>query len=63
LPTVAAEATENTTCAAPTTVDYQYRTAAGKFAPLASPDAVPEDAVTVMVEVLTILLKIIGCGL
>jgi hypothetical protein len=53
-PTVAKEATEDATCAAPTTVEYQYRTKAGKFAPLASPEAVPADAATVDVKGTTI---------
>jgi hypothetical protein len=50
-PTLAANATTDATCAAPTTVTYQYRsTTTNRFEPLAAPDAVPADAATITVD-------------
>jgi Tannase-like family of unknown function (DUF6351) len=49
-PTVAKDATKAASCTAPTTVDYRYRTTAGTFAPLASPDDVPADVASVTVS-------------
>lgn len=43
------EAGEESRCAAPTTVDYQYRTTDNEFLPLADPDDPPGDAATVVV--------------
>lgn len=58
VPTVAKEAREEATCDAPTTVEYQYRTTAGMFAPLTAPADVsassvvkaPADAATITVN-------------
>lgn len=42
-------AAEESRCAAPTTVDYQYRTTSNDFRPLPDPDDPPADAATVTV--------------